>query len=99
MDRNAELRKLLKRPLQTEKVVRLTETLNAYTFEVPMHANKIEIKRAVEEIFDVKVTNVRTMRFKGKRKRLGRFTGLRPSWKKAIVTLASGQTLELYENV
>ncbi len=99
MDRNTELRKLLKRPLQTEKVVRLTEEQNTYTFEVPKAANKIEIKRAVEEIFEVNVLQVRTIRMNGKHKRLGRHEGKRPDWKKAMVTLKSGETLELYENV
>jgi len=99
VDRSAELRKLLKRPLQTEKVVHQTEALNTYTFEVPTNANKIEIKRAVEEIFEVKVKDVHTIRIQGKLKRFGRYLGRRPNWKKALVTLQPGQKLELYENV
>ncbi len=99
MENSARLRKLLKRPLQTEKVVSLQEKKNTYTFEVPRSANKIEIKRAIEEIFDVTVVNVRTVMVHGKLKRLGRFVGRRPSWKKAYITLRTGQSLELYENV
>lgn len=99
MDTNARLRKLLKRPLMTEKVVRMTEVLNTYTFEVPCDANKVEIKRAVETIFEVEVNDVRTINVRGKVKRLGRYMGRRPSWKKALVTLKQGQSLELYENV
>ncbi len=99
MDRNVELRKLLKRPLMTEKSVRLQETENSYAFEVPRSTNKIEIKRAVEEIFDVEVQSVRTITVHGKLKRMGRYEGRRRSWKKAVVTLKEGHKLELYENV
>mgnify|MGYP003573013771 CR=1 FL=1 len=99
MDESARLRKLLKRPLMTEKVVRLQETQHTYAFEVPRTTNKIEVKRAIEEIFDVAVQDVRTMTVHGKLKRLGRYLGRRPSWKKALVTLKPGETLELYENV
>ncbi|MBD3166906.1 50S ribosomal protein L23 [bacterium] len=93
------MRKLLRRPLQTEKSVLQMEEQNTYVFEVAPHANKIEVKRAIEEIFDVEVIAVRTMKMKGKWKRLGRFVGRRPTWKKALVTLKKGDTLELYENV
>ncbi len=99
MDESARLRKLLKRPLMTEKVVRLQEEQNTYGFEVPRSANKIEIKRAVETIFEVEVTDVRTVNLQGKLKRLGRFVGRRPSMKKAMVTLKEGQSIELFENV
>jgi large subunit ribosomal protein L23 len=83
----------------TEKAVRLTEGSNTYAFEVPQGANKVEIKRAIEEIFEVKVKSVRTIRLQGKLKRMGRFVGRRPARKKALVTLVEGQTLELFENV
>jgi len=99
VETSARLRKLLKRPLMTEKAVRLTETENTYSFEVPRGANKIEIKRAIEEIFDVKVESVRTVSVQGKLKRMGRFQGRRAGRKKAFVTLAEGQKLELFENV
>lgn len=99
MDESARLRKLLKRPLLTEKSVKLQETQNTFVFEVAREANKIEVKRAIEEIFDVKVDGVRILKMQGKMKRLGRFTGRRSSWKKAFVTLKPGETLELFENV
>ncbi len=99
MEQSARLRKLLKRPLLSEKVVRLQETENTYSFEVPRSANKVEIRRAIEEIFEVSVTDVRTISMRGKRKRLGRWEGRRSAWKKALVTLKKGDTLELFENV
>ncbi|SVB37957.1 uncharacterized protein METZ01_LOCUS190811 [marine metagenome] len=80
----------------TEKNHALRDDENKYVFEVALHANKLEIKSAVEEIFDVRVDSVRTMRMKGKVKRLGRFEGKRPDWKKAIVTLADGDTIDLF---
>ncbi len=88
---------IIKRPLVTEKMTSLQEKYNQYAFEVDNNSNKIEIKRAVEERFDVKVTKVRTMNVLGKVKRLGRFTGRRSGWKKAVVTLAEGQSIELVE--
>ena len=87
----------LRRPLVTEKVTKLQEDLNQYVFQVDKRANKIEIKRAVEKRFDVAVTKVRTMNVRGKVKRLGRFTGRQPSWKKAIVTLVAGESIDLFE--
>lgn len=83
----------------TEKAVKLVEGENTYAFEVPQDANKVEIKRAIEEIFEVKVESVRTIRTRGKLKRMGRFIGRRAAKKKALVTLTQGQTLELFENV
>lgn len=99
MDESARLRKLLKRPLLTEKSVKLQETQNTFSFEVARDANKIEVKRAIETIFDVNVEDVRIIMMKGKKKRLGRFLGYRSSWKKAFVRLKPGETLELFENV
>lgn len=99
MDESARLRKLLKRPLMTEKVVRMTEGQNTYAFEVPRDANKVEIKRAVETIFDVEVADVRTIHVRGKLKRLGRYVGRRAATKKAMVKLKEGHKLELFENV
>ncbi|MGB9773664.1 MAG: 50S ribosomal protein L23 [Bacteroidota bacterium] len=93
---------ILRRPLLTEKMTRLQEK-RQYAFEVSLEANKIEIMRAVEKKFNVKVENVRTMRMKGKTKtaltRRGRFTGKRPDWKKAIVTLREGDKIDFIENV
>ncbi|MDP8238640.1 MAG: 50S ribosomal protein L23 [Candidatus Hatepunaea meridiana] len=88
---------IIRRPLVTEKVTRLQAEYNQYVFEVDPRSNKIEIKRAVEERFDVKVTKVRTINVSGKVKTLGRFSGRRTNWKKAIVTLAEGDNIELFE--
>ena len=87
------------RPLVTEKSHDLLDRLGAYTFVVAKDANKIEIARAVEKQFNVKVKDVRTMRYAGKKKRMGRWAGRKPSWKKAIVTLAQGDAIELFEGV
>lgn len=91
--------KILKRPLITEKIAALQDSQNKYAFEVDKNANKIEIKKAIEERFEVKVQSVRTMNVGGKMKTLGRFTGRRPSWKKAIVTLKPGQSIDFFENI
>lgn len=95
-------RQLVIEPLYTEKMANLQDALNKYAFRVSPFANKIEIKRAVEKKFDVKVKSVRTMNFLGKKRqqmtRAGRFEGRRTSWKKAIVTLQDGQSLELFGN-
>ena len=88
---------IIRRPLITEKATRLQEELNKYAFEVDRRSNKIEIKRAVEERFGVVVTKVHTINVPGKVKTLGRFSGRRPDWKKAIVTLAEGEKIELFE--
>ena len=72
---------------------------NVYTFKVANNANKIEIAKAVEELFDVKVASVNTMIVKGKEKRMGRFTGYRADWKKAIVTLDGEKTIEFFEGM
>ena len=95
MSRNA--RQVLIRPLMTEKSMRLKEANNTVTFEVRPDANKVEIRNAVESVFNVKVAAVRTASFHGKLKRMGRFQGRRPDWKKAFVTLAPGHTIELVE--
>ena len=89
-------REIIQFPLVTEKSTRARMEQNKYQFKVLPAANKLEIKSAVEEIFDVRVDSVRTMRIKGKVKRLGRFEGKRPDWKKAIVTLADGDAIDLY---
>ncbi len=94
-----EYRTIVRRAMITEKGTRIREKQNGYLFEVARDANKIEIKRAVESIFNVKVDSVRTVRMHGKPKRMGRYTGRRPDWKKALVTLKKGQTIELFEQV
>jgi large subunit ribosomal protein L23 len=93
------VRQLIRRPLITEKSTIEKELGNVVTFEVDLGANKLEIKRAVEELFDVKVLDVRTQRVHGKRRRVGRNVGFRPSWKKARVRLAEGANIEFFEGV
>ena len=90
---------VLKRPLITEKISSLTDAYQQYAFEVDKGANKIEIRKAVENRFDVDVVQVRTINMRGKVKRMGRYSGQRSSWKKAIVTLKEGQTIEFFENI
>ena len=94
-----DARTVVRRALITEKGTVLREVRNQYMFEVQKDANKIEIKQAIEAIFPVKVESVRTLRVHGKPKRMGRYTGHRPDWKKAVVTLKKGQTIELFEQV
>lgn len=90
---------VLQRPIITEKATMLTGE-NKYTFQVERRANKLQIKEAVEAAFDVRVTAVNVMNVKGKRRRLGRRSpGKSPDWKKAIVTLAAGDTIQLFEGV
>ena len=86
------------RPLITEKAQVLTAQ-NKYAFEVDKRANKMQVKEAVELAFDVKVTAVNTCRVKGKLRRFGRNYTRQPEWKKAIVTLAPGEKIELFEGV
>lgn len=92
-------RKIIRRPLVSEKSTNMRIKENKYVFNVDRKANKLEIKRAIEELFKVKVEDVTTMMMHGKPKRLGRFEGRRPDWKKAIVRLKKGETLELFETV
>ena len=87
------------RPLLTEKSTQQLDALNAYTFVVDKGANKIEIASAVEKQFGVKVKSVRTMRYAGKDRRVGKYVGRRASWKKAVVTLQEGDTIEIFEGV
>jgi large subunit ribosomal protein L23 len=84
---------LIKGPIITEKTHALKEAANKVTFRVALTANKIEIRKAVEDIFKVKVLGVNTVHLKGKKKTLGRSKGVRPDWKKAIVTLAPGEKI------
>lgn len=103
---------VIKRPILTEKGTHLRETGgHPYTpseeeeyahkvlFEVARDANKIEIREAVERLFNVTVLNVRTQLVRGKERRIGRFAGRRPHWKKAIVTLKAGEKIEFFEGV
>ena len=90
-------RKVLVKPLVTEKMSELQETEGKVAFVVDRDANKIEIKKAVEERFNVKVEKVATMNMNGKMKRMGRFEGKRSDWKKAIVTLREGFNIDFFE--
>jgi len=88
---------IIKRPLITEKSTDLKAKENKYTFCVDIHANKVEIVRALEEIFRVKVVKVNTMKLRGKKRRVGVHQGKTPDWKKAIVTLKEGDSIESFE--
>ena len=88
---------VVKRPLITEKSERGREAAQQYAFEVHRDATKIQVKTAVEKLFGVHVTAVRTAIARGQNKRVGRNVGRRPNWKKAIVTLREGETISLFE--
>ena len=90
---------VIKRPLVTEKGTIAREESNVVTLAVDPAANKMDVRRAVEELFGVKVVTVRTMQMPRKLRRVGMRTGHRPAWKKAIVQLAEGQTIEFFEGV
>ena len=92
--RDTKYLEIIKAPVITEKSVADKEN-GKYTFKVDPRANKIEIKNAIEKIFNVKVTSIRTLNVKPKKRRVGRYTGLTNRTKKAIVTLAEGQTIDL----
>lgn len=91
-----DARDILIRPLITEKSTQLMEE-GKYVFIVAKKANKIEIAKAVAEVFNVKVANVNTVNVSGKMKRMGRFVGKRSDYKKAIVKLAPGETIEFFQ--
>ncbi len=88
---------IVKRPLITEKTSIQKEDYNQMTFEVDRNANRVEIKRAIENIFNVNVATVRTMQVKGKTKQRGRIVGKRRNWKKAIVKLMPGERIDFFE--
>lgn len=90
---------IIKRPLITEKTTTQKDAFNQVTFEVDRGANRVEIKRTVEQIFNVKVARVQTMQMTGKRKRRGWVVGKRKDWKKAIVTLMPGERIDFFEGV
>ena len=85
---------IIKAPVITEKS-EIARNEGKYTFKVDPRANKLEIKEAIEKIFNVKVTSIRTLNVKPKKRRVGRYTGLTNRVKKAMVTLADGQTIDL----
>jgi len=88
---------VLGRPVITEKATTLKEAANQYVFRVPRSANKMEVRRAIETLFKVRVVGLQTMNVRGKKKRLGRFEGRTAAWKKAVATLAPGQSIEVAE--
>ncbi len=94
-----DMYQVIKKPLITEKGNKLKEQLNQVSFRVDRRANKIEIRQAVEVLFKTEVVEVKTMSVKGKKRRVGRNVGKRPDWKKAVVTLAPGKTIEFFEGV
>ena len=96
MSRNP--RDIILEPVVTEKSTRRRAVSNEVAFVVAKDANKVEIRNAVEKLFDVHVASVRTISVPGKVKRLGRTQGKRASWKKAIVTLKEGQAIEFFEH-
>ena len=94
-----DARDIIRKPLVTEKTTTMMEQLK-YAFQVDPKANKVEIKKAVEELFKVKVKSVNTLHVTGKMKRMGVHVGRRPSWKKAIVTLEEGsKPIEIFEGL
>jgi large subunit ribosomal protein L23 len=90
---------IIKRPVVTEKTTLQKEAANQVTFEVDRGANRVDIKRAVEKSFQVKVLNVQTMQVTGKVKRRGRILGKRRNWKKAMVRLMPGERIEFFDGV
>ena len=94
---------ILRKPLLTEKVAQLTEKLNRYAFIVDPRANKIQIKAAIEKMYGVNITDVNTMRYVGKLKsrntKAGAVSGRSAAYKKAIITLKDGETIDFYSNI
>lgn len=93
----AELHEILIRPMVTEKSVINMEVDNTYVFEVGLKANKRQIRSAIETVYDVQVSDVRTLVVRGKTKRFGRHMGKRSNWKKAYITLADGHSIPLLD--
>jgi large subunit ribosomal protein L23 len=91
-----EPRDVIQAPLISEKSTALAESANQFLFKVRADANKIEVKRAVEALFKVKVLDVRMARYLGKIRRIGRNMGRRPDWKKAYVTLREGDKIDFF---
>jgi large subunit ribosomal protein L23 len=90
---------IIKRPLITEKTNIQKETANQVSFEVDRRANRVQIRKAIEEIFKVHVSGVRTLHVRGKVKQRGRIVGKRRDWKKAVVTLMPGERIDFFEGV
>ena len=94
-----DAREIIVRPVVTERSTEQADDRGSYTFIVAKDANKIEIKHAVEKLFDVTVDGVRTLNYRGKVRRVGRSTGRKPGYKKAVVTLANDGRIDVYEGV
>ena len=92
---NRPISEVLVSPILSEKSVSIKDTQNRYTFKVHSDSNKVDIKKAVETLFKVKVDKVRTMNFMGKMHKVGRYEGRRSDWKKAVVTVKAGQKIDL----
>ena len=94
---------IIKKPVITEKMTAISEKLNRYAFIVDVRANKLQIKQAVQELYGVQVASVNTMRYDGKLKsrytKAGIIEGRRDAFKKAIVTLAKGETIDFFSNI
>ena len=94
---------IIKKPVITEKMTAVSEKLNKYAFIVDKNANKIQIKKAIEKLYDVKVEAVNTMNYDGKKKsrytKAGVISGRRPAFKKAVVTLKEGDTIDFFSNI
>jgi large subunit ribosomal protein L23 len=93
------IHEVIRKPLVTEKSNIGREENNLVTFAVDPRANKHDVRRAIETLFDVNVIQVRTMRMPRKLRRVGKFAGYKPEWKKAVVQLAEGQSIEFFEGV
>ena len=88
---------VIKRPLDTEKLDSMRDRENKFAFEIDLKANKTEVKQAIEALFKVKVIDIKTSIIRGKMRRIGRSSGMRSNWKKAIVTLKEGDAISLFE--
>jgi len=87
---------IVQKPVVTEKTLGAAERSNTYTFRVRAGANKVQIRQAIEHLFKVKVTDVRTQRYSGKQRRMGRSVGFTSAWKKAVVRVKDGDTIDFY---
>jgi len=94
-----QIKDIIRRPVITEKATWLKDSSNKYVFEVSKGCNKIEIKEAIEKLFSVTVENVNTYTTHGKIRSRGKFSGKRPDWKRAVVKLKKGDSIEFFEGV
>jgi len=92
-------RDVILRPVVTERSTALQEDMRTYTFVVAKDANKLEVRNAVQVLFGVRVQSVRTANYQGKWRRVGRSLGRKPAYKKAVVRLAEGDSIDVYEGV